>query len=97
MARAFSYASATVVATSLGRVGSPGRRAELLEELAVLGALDRVEAGAEDFAPALPQHPLFGELHGEVEPRLAAEGRRSASGRSLRMMRATNSSVSGSM
>ena len=53
----------------------PRRRAELLEELAVLGALDRVEAGAEDFAPALPQHPLFGELHGEVEPRLAAEGR----------------------
>ena len=51
------------------------RLAQLLEQLAVLGPLDAVERRAEDLHLALLQDALAGQLHGEVEARLAAEAR----------------------
>jgi len=51
----------------------PELLAELLEQLAVLGALDRARRRAEQLDLALAQHALFLELHREVQPRLAAD------------------------
>jgi hypothetical protein len=45
------------------------------EELAVLGALDRVEAGADQVDPELVQDAGLGELRGEVERGLPAHRR----------------------
>ena len=51
------------------------RLAQLLEQLAVLGALDRLERRAQDFDLALFQNALLGQLHGEVQARLSAQPR----------------------
>ena len=51
------------------------RLAQLLEELAVLGLLDRLERRAEDLDLALPEDALLGQLHGQVQTRLAAQTR----------------------
>ena len=97
MARAFSYASATVVATSLGRVGSP---------VAVQSSLKSSRSSARSIAskpvPRIshlhsPSTPFLASCMARLSPVWPPRVGRSASGRSLRMMRATNSSVSGSM
>ena len=49
------------------------RLAQLLEEFAVLGPLDAVERRAENLDLTLFEDALPGELHGEVQPRLAAQ------------------------
>ena len=46
---------------------------ELLEELPVLGFFDGVHAGAQQLNFALLQHPLFRQLDGKVQARLAAD------------------------
>ena len=51
------------------------RFAQLLEQLAVLGALDRLERGAQNLDLALLENPLLGQLHGEVQARLSAQSR----------------------
>ena len=51
----------------------PDGLAHLLEELAVLGALDAAAAGAEQLRAALAQYALALELYGEVQTRLAAD------------------------
>ena len=47
--------------------------AQLLEKLAVLGALDGSAVRAQEFHLALAQHALTLQLHGEVEARLPAD------------------------
>ena len=51
------------------------RLAQLLEQLAVLGALDRLERRAQNFDLALFQNALLGQLHGEIQTRLSAQPR----------------------
>ena len=51
------------------------RFAQLLEQLAVLGTLDRLERGAQNLDLALLENPLLGQLHGEVQARLSAQSR----------------------
>ena len=51
------------------------RLAQFLEELAVLGPLDRVERRAQDLHLALLQDPLLGQLHRQVQTRLSAQTR----------------------
>ena len=51
------------------------RFAQLLEKFAVLGAFDRLERGAQNLDLALLQNALLGELHREVQTRLAAQSR----------------------
>ena len=49
--------------------------AELLEQLAVLGTLDRRETRTQDLDLALIQDTLLGQLHGQVQTRLATQAR----------------------
>ncbi len=50
------------------------RRHGLLEEIAVLGAADRVDARADQLDAVALQHSCRGEVEGEVEARLPADG-----------------------
>ena len=47
--------------------------AQLLEQFPVLRRLDAFHAGAQKLNFALPQNPLFGQLHGKIQARLAAD------------------------
>ena len=58
-----------------GDDGLAEAEAELLEELAVLGLLDALEGGSEDFDVALVEDAFLGQLDGEVQAGLAAEAR----------------------
>ena len=49
--------------------------AQLLEQLAVLGALDRLERRAQNLDLALLQNALLGQLHRQVQTRLATQPR----------------------
>ena len=51
------------------------RLAQLLEELAVLGALDRREARTQNLHLALLQDTLFGQLHRQIQTRLTTQTR----------------------
>ena len=51
------------------------RFAQLFEQFAVLGALDRLERGAQNLDLALLENALLGQLHREVQARLSAQSR----------------------
>ena len=51
------------------------RLAQLLEELAVLGALDGFERGTQNLDLALLENTLLGQLHRQIEARLTAQSR----------------------
>ena len=58
-----------------GRDPVAGESDGVAEELAVLGAPDHVQAGADQLDPELGEHACLGQLEREVERRLAAERR----------------------
>ena len=60
--------------TTLIGTGSPAAVIAVAEERAVLGGADRVQVGADQLDPVLGQDAALGQLDGEVERRLAAEG-----------------------
>ena len=89
-----------------GNIGDDRRRgnfeadlaADVLEEQAIFGDLDRVAARADQLHAVLRENAAFGQLDGEVEARLAADGRQQARpGRSAAMMASRYSFASGSM
>ncbi len=45
----------------------------VLEKEAIFGLLDGVDLGADEFDAILVEHSGFGEFHGEVQTRLAAD------------------------
>ena len=49
--------------------------AQLLEQLAVFGLLDALERRTQNLDLALLQHALLGQLHGQIQARLAAQPR----------------------
>ena len=51
------------------------RLAQLLEKFAVFGAFDRLERGTQNLDLALLQDAFAGQLHGQVQTRLAAQPR----------------------
>ncbi len=56
----------------------------VLEEVAVLGPLDRVDLGADQLDPEALEHAALGQVEREVEPGLSADGRQERV-RSLRL------------
>ena len=73
--RAPPRASASEVAIALRGIFSPAPLHRLAEEVAVLGARDGVVVGADELDPEALEGPVLVQRLGQVQRRLAAEGR----------------------
>ena len=73
------------------------RADDVLEQLPVLAAVDRVDVGADQLDAVLLEHAVLVQRHRDVERGLPAEGGQQRVGRSRAMTFSTNSGVIGSM